>query len=423
MLIIYTSLEIGGIQTFLVRLAKTRFYSGLSTKILVLCPHYEGQRELTSEIKKYAKVFFTNDIFMWFSRSMSTAGLIAPIKHNALSKMLEDVNQIHVTSGYHALIAKRFNVKTNNNIAITVGFYHSMEFCWGAKKIPYHERINRQFIFHCIPKPNLLTFSETVRKFYEDRGLDVIGASIFRIGAIESNMNQETKTYKGERNLKIVSVGRLVDFKTYNLWMLDVIHELLKKNIHLRYDIYGEGPLKETILEKIENLGLSNYVFLKGNLDYSKLNNTLIEYDLFVGSGTTIIQAASLGLCGIVGIESSKTDLTYGFFSSAYKFDYNISETENPKKSTRILIEDFNKMSIDAKQRLSEQHIIASEEFNMANCAAHFEGLGGTESQLRPLNFSSILYTIDCWIFNLLARLNMNSEFSKKYVNQNQSRH
>lgn len=421
MLIIYTSLELGGIQTFLVRLAKERFNSGLPTKILLLCPHHEGQQELTAEIGKYAKIFFTNDIFIGLSRSMNTFGLIAPINAKALSNMLEGIEHIHVATGYHALIARRFNQKAKKNIAISVGFYHSLEFCWGSAKLPYHEKTNRNFIFNCIPKPNLLTFSETIQEFYKNRKFNISGSSTFRIGVIDSSESHHTKKYTSSDTLRIVSIGRLVDFKTYNLWMLDVVYHLRRKNINLHYDIYGDGPLKEAILNKIDLLDLSHYVCLKGNVNYSNLNDTLINYDLFIGSGTAIIEAASAGVCSIVGIESSITDLTYGFFSSVYKIDYNISETDKEKISTTQLIEEFYMMSTVEKQSLSTAHISASKEFDMHTCSENFHKLDNANSDFKEIKFSPVLYTIDYYRFKLLSRFDSTSSLNTKYLNPNKS--
>ena len=42
---------------------------------------------------------------------------------------------------------------------------------------------------------------------------------------------------------KIVSVGRIVDFKTYNFWMLDVIQRLNATEDRFEYHVYGTGQL------------------------------------------------------------------------------------------------------------------------------------------------------------------------------------
>ena len=64
---------------------------------------------------------------------------------------------------------------------------------------------------------------------------------------------------------RIVSVGRLVAFKGFDD-LIDACAELARRQIDFVCDIIGDGPLRETLQAKIEQLDLSSRVNLLGSL-------------------------------------------------------------------------------------------------------------------------------------------------------------
>jgi glycosyltransferase involved in cell wall biosynthesis len=62
---------------------------------------------------------------------------------------------------------------------------------------------------------------------------------------------------------RILSVGRLVEKKGYT-WLLDALAILRSRNIGFRCDIYGGGPMRASLDERIEALGLHDMVKLHG---------------------------------------------------------------------------------------------------------------------------------------------------------------
>src|SRR6266550_4286651 len=64
---------------------------------------------------------------------------------------------------------------------------------------------------------------------------------------------------------RIVSVGRLVPFKGFDD-LIDACAELARRRIDFVCDIIGDGPLRETLQAKIEQLDLSSRVNLLGSL-------------------------------------------------------------------------------------------------------------------------------------------------------------
>lgn len=404
MLIIYGCMRVGGIETFFLRLAKFSKKKGVTLKFLLLSERSDSNEKLIRELMSYADVYFYHDIFIKNSLMSNNFFLLNPINIVNLNAFLENVKIIHVTTAQHALLVNRFLKLTRLEIPMTVGVYHSQEFCWDMWKIPYFERIHRNYIFEYISDKNILCFSEATRQFMVDKAkYPLVYAKTFRLGVVDKVLNKvvQKEEFRG-RVIRICAVGRLVKFKTYNIWMIDVIRNLKDKKIDIVFDIYGDGPLVKDINLNKGDLNIN----LKGSFDYSDFNNVVCNYDLFIGSGTAIVQAASLGVPSIIGIESIKEPYTYGFFSDFYKYEYHNSDLHFKKNKVEDLILDFYSMSIDEKRLLSMAHVSASNSFTMDEC---FNGFFNPEIPYvktnKLIDFNVFLYFTSKICFYIYCRI------------------
>lgn len=370
MLIIYGCMQLGGIETFFLRLAKKSYDKGVRLNFLLLCDKSDCNSELINELIKNANVYFYYDIFKKNRILDKNFFLLNSFQLTNLDLMLDGIEIIHVTTAQHALLVNRILNFKKMEITLTVGVYHSQEFCWYMKSLPYFEKIHREFIFKHLSDKNLLCFSETTRNYLaQETNYNISNSKVFRLGVIDKpihNLFHENRIKKN--TIKICAVGRLIKFKTYNLWMLDVLKKLQEKNIDIIFDIYGDGPLKDIIDSKKGDLNVN----LKGSFDYSQFNKIVSTYDLFIGSGTAIIQSAALGIPSIIGVESIKQPLTYGYFSDFYEYEYHNMSLSFKKIEVERIIEDFCQMSNEDKRLLSEKHITASHAFLMDNCLQNF---------------------------------------------------
>jgi glycosyltransferase involved in cell wall biosynthesis len=91
---------------------------------------------------------------------------------------------------------------------------------------------------------------------------------------------------------RIVSVGRLVAFKGFGD-LIDACAELAQRRIDFVCDIIGDGPLRETLQAKIEQLDLASRVNLLGSLSQSAVLEKLHAADIFVLASTTDAQGAT----------------------------------------------------------------------------------------------------------------------------------
>lgn len=403
MLIIYGALGLGGIETFFVRLVKERFRNNKKTKILLLQPPELGGNnvDLFNEIIKYAEVYYFEDIFQKTFINWRFI-LLHSLRNNNLELMIRDCSQIHVTDAQSALLANNILKRLNRKIPITVGMYHSLEFSWGDSKPPFFEKINRKFIYKILDSKNLMCFSQNTKDFVANRtGYEIKDAKTFRLGVIDSTLGLRHDFYSAKK-IKMCAVGRLTDFKTYNVWMPNVIKELNVNGYEICLDIYGDGNNEHNVRCAVEEA--SAYVSLHPPFNYSEFNRIVSKYDLFIGSGTAIIQAASLGVPGIIGIESINEPLTYGFFSDFYEYEYNLKSLDINKITVSEVVERFSNSSLESKRDLGFQHCQAANFFSISSCANSMEE--GPYATSDYFYFNKWIYTFSLILFRLKMKIN-----------------
>ena len=90
----------------------------------------------------------------------------------------------------------------------------------------------------------------------------------------------------------IVSVGRLVAFKGFED-LIDACAELARRRIDFFCDIIGDGPLRETLQAKIDQLNLSSRVDLLGSLSQDAVLEKLHGADIFALASTIDAEGAT----------------------------------------------------------------------------------------------------------------------------------
>jgi glycosyltransferase involved in cell wall biosynthesis len=407
MLFIYRVLPMGGIETFFVRMAKKRAELGLSTSILLLSNPSDSNTELLTEIEKYAQVIFPSDIFMNIPLLNRLIPLLIPVKLNALKIALEKVDQIHVYEGMHALLGYRLSALLGMNLPVTVGFYHYIRYLWGGDNVALHEKINRDFIFNFLPNQSLLFFSEGSKQLYSKHKKKLFTHSnTFSLGVVDKK--EISITGKINKTLRIVAVGRLVEFKTYNFYMAEVVKNLLGAGMKVQFDIYGDGALKEEVRANINKFSMSKYINLKGTLDYSKFDETVAEYDLFIGSGTAIIQASALGVPSIVGVENMMQAKTYGYFCAVYREQYNRKGLDLELISIEKLISEYVAMTDASRLTIKEKHVNCIDNFTNESCQNSFDNLKNITMPENNYGFNRWVYVYSYIVDMLNRRYNKN---------------
>lgn len=98
---------------------------------------------------------------------------------------------------------------------------------------------------------------------------------------------------------KIVTVGRLAEQKNHKL-LIDAFYKTLVEVPYANLFIYGDGVLKERLINQIEVLSISKHVHLMGNV--SDIHEQIADAELFVlssdyeGLSNALLEALKMGL-------------------------------------------------------------------------------------------------------------------------------
>ena len=416
MLLIFGALNLGGVETFFIRLSKQRFREGKNTKMVLLSSRDRSDKSLIAEAAKYAELYFYEDLTIINNLLVKKApfhvALLLPLKKEKISQILSAVSHIHVSTAFCGYFAERILSIYGVDCTLSIGLYHSTEFCWGEKgTLPYFEGKNREFFYKKLNDGGLVFFNESCVQIYEKyAGVSFELVNLFPLGVVELNDDKQYGYHPcpSEKKIKLVSVGRLVAFKSYNMWMIDVVLKLKKHGIDVVYYVFGEGSLMDEMKSKIENLSLEENVILAGCLDYTDFSRVVSSFDVFIGSGTAIIESSSLGVPSVVGIEGNNQPYSYGFFSEIDGFSYN-EDNLFPKRSVFEILLNFMELSDEEKKELSCAHKVKSMLFSMDSCSVNFDELKKNvgETVLSPQSFFyfRFLYSMSFLFFSLKQRM------------------
>lgn len=206
-------------------------------------------------------------------------------------------NNIDIVHGHGAkggLYARAVGMMTNIKVCYTPhgGVVHSM---FNRYEDYIYSKVERflipkttKFIFE-----SLYTKNSFYRRFKVKNELDFI---VNYNGIDFDEMSAGDVSYKKKHDLTIGFFGMLREEKGI-IFSLDVI-ENISKSLNVKYYIYGEGALKDTVEKIIKDKSLSGVVFLKGYVTdvLSEMQNVDIVFlpSLFESFGYVAVEAMYL---------------------------------------------------------------------------------------------------------------------------------
>lgn len=177
-----------------------------------------------------------------------------------------------------------------------------------------------------------------------------------------------TNKEKKKKNINLITIGRMCEQKN-SVFIIDIVNELLKIRNDFKLYYIGDGPLKEKILEKIEQNGLQDYVVLLGN--QKDIYMILREMDYFLlpsrweGLPVSLIEAQSAGLVSFISDKITKeADLgmcmTISLNCSAYQWAVKIHNYINSEECYQI--DEAIAKKFDVKNMIQEIESIYQEK-------------------------------------------------------------
>ena len=326
-LLVYTHLRTGGIETLIVRMANWLSRHGLNVTLFLLEPG-----ELLELLDKDIRVIVCPVGNRFFAPHIGR-------KHvHELDTDFDLIYSYGPEGCYIASFIYKYNCSARPPVFLN-GVYHPYEFALDGG-VSVSDRIRINFYNDYLSDSAKLFMSEPVRSGNElIIGRELPDSKIWPLPVETRPYDRNRKPLKN----KIVSVGRFERFKTYNLHMIDVMEELLNTGYDVHWDVYGYGTLETEMKNKIKEKNLCDRISLKGVLPYDELTKTLSTAQVFVGVGTALIEAGFCGVPCVVGIDNDEGALSYGglyelpYFACGERLSANAKTTSIVNAIRRIL--------------------------------------------------------------------------------------
>ncbi len=213
---------------------------------------------------------------------LAEEGLVNPKIYFKLKKILKELRpdivhtHLHKADFYGRLAAKSVGIKF---IFSTCHNYSTKHSGADIDKLSVFDRIDNFVVNYTVCR--LIAISDIVRKYLINRssafssvtetiynGVDVERRIIPKL--TEKQMSNLRHELGFNRKDKIILIMGRLEVQKGHLFFLDSIKELLKTSDNLKILILGEGSLKRTITEFLENEGLTDKVKLTGFLPDSE---------------------------------------------------------------------------------------------------------------------------------------------------------
>ena len=228
------------------------------------------------------------------------------------SRGLAEVDVIYATGVVSSWLGTLLSTFLPGHPRVLCGVYTTWEFCHRTPRnlLTYADRLRNDNFDRYIADDAKVFPSERIRQLHEiglGRSLQACPICVLPIPA-----EMYTEAQRQPDRLRVVSIGRTVPYKTYNLHLVRIVHQLRQKGIPVRWDVYGTGELEPEMRRQIRELQLDESVHLHGNLEYHRLPEVLAQAGIFVGTGSVVFEAAFCRVPSVVALENDPDGLTYG---------------------------------------------------------------------------------------------------------------
>ncbi|MGV8813807.1 MAG: glycosyltransferase [Gelidibacter sp.] len=101
-----------------------------------------------------------------------------------------------------------------------------------------------------------------------------------------------TKELSNQNNVKLISIGRLIEIKGFE-YAIHAVRLLVDRDVSVNYTIVGDGVLLKSLQNKIEILKLENHVKLVGEKSQTEIKRALGEHHIYLMSSITDSKGSS----------------------------------------------------------------------------------------------------------------------------------
>lgn len=346
-IIVYGALQTGGTDSLIVRLAN--FLTGTGSSVTVYCmPGGDLQYLLNAKVTVRS-----------YQNSHDFLSLAKKLKKQAHSEetIVLSVDSSSAARGEILALALPYSAGA---VHVTAILHPSWYFMPGQ---PLDRILLNELLALSIGGKNIFFMNDECRTEHANKWKRDLSNS--PIIPLPVNFHIPLWIPRKSESIRIVSVGRLVDFKAYNRGAAQVVRACLDRGIHIVWDIYGYGPQEREIERLAVNFGVEQNLRLMGKLDYEEFSTTVAGYDLFVGMGTAVIEAAMVGVPSICAA-INELDRSYGYVSELPFGNVGELIHDRPLQEIKEIICTYAKLPMAKRLFLSNNEIQAARRYDMS---------------------------------------------------------
>lgn len=225
-----------------------------------------------------------------------------------------------------------------------------------------------------IAKNNALIFMDEATKAYALKGTNCIelsDSSIIRLPYPIEKHNENMIKDRFENSAKIILTCSRIDFpqKEYLLGLVSQFRLLREKFANIRLVIVGDGKDTASLREHIDSMPIDvkKNIELVGAASYPSLRKYIQQAYIYVGMGTTLLDASNLGVPAILTAAYQKYPEcnSPGYFYQRWNELGNAPASETDKTASFYIEEilemsysEYKKNSMEAKKALEENYNI-----------------------------------------------------------------
>lgn len=377
-LLIYSQLKTGGVETLIVRMSDWLVKNDYKVKLLLIKPsELDHLLDHKIEVKYFKELYF-----------MLFEPLVNKIVVN--SSFFKDIDVIYSFESSTCLLASLIHKNLSYKPAFLTGVYQPNEYYSSEKKtVKYLPGIMQKMMLKMIPRNSVLFMNENNKKSVE-RNLKV-NYNEDQFFPLPVNIKPViAPEFRQPNRHKLVSIGRLTYFKTYHFHLVNLIAQFRSEGIELKYEVYGYGPQEIELKEHINKLNLQSNVVFKGRLDYDKMADVLSDTFLFVGMGTSLIEASMCGVPAIVALFKNPNPTCYGFFYNLKGYNVGEKDDEQAEISLYDVIKNAISWSDEDYKKECIKNANYATKFSIDNVMGQFIKYAGNPhlSELKYLHLA-----------------------------------
>lgn len=228
----------------------------------------------------------------------------------------------------------------------------------------------------------------------------------FKIFRLPILINENTDIIKRNKVFNVLAIARFeFPFKGYVLGLINSFAQLSLKYPSSSLTIIGHGKGKievDNLLGSLEQT-IASKIFVLGEVPYHKINDYVSGCDVYVGMGTTVLDAANNNKITITAVAYQMKNLAVGFFHENYETVGEILVPDVKYPTFDELLETVLTAPDDEFEKMAKK----SKEMLRAHYNINFIGSGLLNYTEKYLSFAEVL------LIDMLAYIHL---FSVKLI-------